>query len=317
MTPSLPGIAALLTGLSVMLVVRSVIRPPRRLGPRVRPYVVGSRTALGLSADVRAMATGGRGPMALSELFRPAIASVAAAIGRVVDRSSDENLALRLRQAGLFPGLADADRVAAHRLRQLTNVAGWTSGTVVLGWMLGLGTGQILALSLLGVVIGGTRRRGALDRAVDERRARMRIEIYTVNQLLAMRVRAGGGVLHAVTQVCARGNGEVVDELREALRVHRAGTRSAEAFRRIAELTPEPYCARTYALLAVAEDRGADLADALLSLSEDVREARREAIRRSATKRRAAMLVPTIAILAPVMLLFVGAPLPSLLLGFR
>ena len=111
--------------------------------------------------------------------------------------------------------------------------------------------------------------------------------------------------------------GEVVTELRDALQVHKAGTRASAAFRRIADLTPEPYCARTYGLLAIAEDRGADLADALLSLSEDVREARREAIRRSATKRRAAMLIPTIAILAPVMLLFVGAPLPSLLLGFR
>jgi hypothetical protein len=54
----------------------------------------------------------------------------------------------------------------------------------------------------------------------------------------------------------------------------------------------------------------------LLSLAEDVRESRREAIRRAATKRRAAMLIPTIAVLAPVMLLFVGAPLPSLVLGF-
>ena len=56
---------------------------------------------------------------------------------------------------------------------------------------------------------------------------------------------------------------------------------------------------------------------ALLGLADDVREARREAIRRAATKRRAAMLIPTIAILAPVMLLFVGAPLPSLILGLE
>ena len=94
-----------------------------------------------------------------------------------------------------------------------------------------------------------------------------------------------------------------------------AGARVTEAFDRIARTTPEPYCARTYALLAIAEERGVDLADSLLSLSEDVREARRESIKRTATKRRATMLIPTIAILAPVMLLFVGAPLPRLLLG--
>jgi Flp pilus assembly protein TadB len=113
-----------------------------------------------------------------------------------------------------------------------------------------------------------------------------------------------------------RGRGEVVEELREALRLHRAGQPAAVAFRRIADETPETSCARTYGFLALAEERGTDLADALLSLAEDVRESRREAIRRAATKRRAAMLIPTIAILAPVMLLFVGAPLPSLVLGF-
>ena len=40
-------------------------------------------------------------------------------------------------------------------------------------------------------------------------------------------------------------------------------------------------------------------------------------IKRSATKRRAAMLVPTIAVLAPVLILFVAAPLPFVITGWR
>jgi pilus assembly protein TadC len=169
----------------------------------------------------------------------------------------------------------------------------------------------------LGAVVGVSRMKGRLDKAVDERRERMRIEIYTVNQLLAMRVRAGGGVIQAVQAITRRGSGEVVAELEEALRLHRAGWRGGDAFRRIAELTPEPFCSRTYRLLASAEERGADLAGALLSLSEDVRETRREAVKRTATKRRAAMLVPTIAILAPVLILFVAAPLPYLITSWQ
>lgn len=145
----------------------------------------------------------------------------------------------------------------------------------------------------------------------------MRIEIYTIDQLLAMRVRAGGGVVHAVQEVVGRGSGDVVSELADALRLHRSGWRAGDAFRRIAELTPEPSCARTYRLLAAADERGADLAPALLDLAEDVRETRREAMRRTATKRRAAMLVPIIAILAPVLILFVAAPLPYLITGWR
>jgi hypothetical protein len=70
-------------------------------------------------------------------------------------------------------------------------------------------------------------------------------------------------------------------------------------------------------MLASAEERGVDLGRALLSLSEDVRETRRESIKRTATKRRAAMLIPTIAILAPVLILFVAAPLPYLITGWQ
>ena len=59
------------------------------------------------------------------------------------------------------------------------------------------------------------------------------------------------------------------------------------------------------------------VADGLRALSEDLRDSRREEIRQTATRRRAAMLVPTIAVLAPVMLLFIAAPLPSIVFGSR
>ena len=55
----------------------------------------------------------------------------------------------------------------------------------------------------------------------------------------------------------------------------------------------------------------------LVALSEDLRDARREQLHKDAVRRRAAMLVPTIAILAPIMLLFIAAPLPSIVLGHR
>ena len=97
----------------------------------------------------------------------------------------------------------------------------------------------------------------------------------------------------------------------------RRGTPEPDAFRRAAELTPEPAAARTYKLFAAGAERGVDLAAGLRALSEDLRDSRREEIRQSATKRRAAMLVPTIAVLAPVMLLFIAAPLPSIVFGSR
>jgi len=89
----------------------------------------------------------------------------------------------------------------------------------------------------------------------------------------------------------------------------------SEALQFAARVTPEPHAARTYRLLASGAELGADLATGLRLLSEDIRGQRTEALKRAATRRRAAMLVPIIAILAPVMLLFIAAPLPSIIFG--
>ena len=138
-----------------------------------------------------------------------------------------------------------------------------------------------------------------------------------MNQLLAMHVRTGAGPVQATQRVVDRGQGIVVDELRAVLAAMRNGVAEPEAFRHAADVTPEPAAARTYKLFAAGAERGVDLADGLRALSEDLRDARREEIRQTATKRRAAMLVPTIAVLAPVMLLFIAAPLPSIVFGSR
>lgn len=313
---ALPLLAMLSSAVTVGSLARVVLPPPVRLATRVRPYTVSIRSALGAPADVGVIPGGDRAGRA-SQPLRLMVEAAARRLGRLLERATDEATATRIRQAGILRHVREEDRLAAYRTRQLGSVVGWAGTSLVVSSLLHTGTTRALALAALGLIVGATRQRGRLERAVDERRARMRIEIYTVNQLLAIRVRAGGGVVQAVQHLVWRGSGEVVGELSEALRLHRAGLGAAEALTRIARSTPEPFCARTYALLAAAEARGADLAAGLRSLSEDVREARREAIRRAATRRRAGMLVPIIAILAPVMLLFVGAPLPHLVLNWR
>lgn len=301
-------VACGLTGTAIAALMFTLVPPTTRLAGRVRPYL----TPVSDSIPSWESKAG-----SLGRLFKPILRSLADRLGRLLDSTSEETAMLRIKQSGLFDAMPEEDRLAALRLRQLGSVAAATGLGAAASILLGMSTGRVIAATLLGVVVGATRQRGRLDRAIESRRAMMRIEIYTVAQLIAMRIKAGGGVMFGVAQLVMHGRGHVISELREAQRLHRAGMSAAESFARIATLTPEPFCARAYRLLAVAEERGADLAAGLLALGEDVREARREAIRRSATKRRAAMLIPTIAILAPVMLLFVAAPLPSLLLSWR
>ncbi|HEU5003219.1 MAG TPA: type II secretion system F family protein [Actinomycetota bacterium] len=306
-------LAALLAGVAVAGLAALLVPPTPRLAGRVRPYTQVARARLGRTADAPAVAepepwlTG----TSLQRLFGPPLAGLAGGLARVVDARSDEGLHLDLRRAG-YGELS----VEAYRMRQL--------GASALGAAAGVGLGvalssAVLALVLggLGLVVGATRWRSRLDAGIRTRRERTRIELYTVNQLLAMHLKTGGGPIQATQRIVARGSGIVVDELGEGLRLIAGGMAPSDAFARIAALTAEPQAARTYSLLAAGAERGVDVAAALLAFSEDIRDGRREDLHRAATRRRATMLVPIIALLAPVMLLLVLAPIPSMVFGLH
>jgi Flp pilus assembly protein TadB len=233
-------------------------------------------------------------------------------LGRLLERRTDAALARSLQQAGFSHVSPDE-----YRTRTAVHVLTFGAAGAGLGVLVFHRPLAAIGLGLCGVVFGGSRLRGRLERSITDRREQIRLELYTVNQLLAMHVRTGAGPVQATQRIVARGQGIVVDDLRAVLSAMHNGVSEPEAFRHAADVTPEPAAARTYKLFAAGAERGVDLADGLRALSEDLRDARREEIRQSATKRRAAMLVPTIAVLAPVMLLFIAAPLPSIVFGSR
>jgi Flp pilus assembly protein TadB len=288
-----------------------VVPPTRRLAPRVRPYTVATRARFGQGAEVADLAPASSASSVM-KVFGPPFASLVRRLGRLLERRSDAALARSLQQAGFTDVGPDQ-----YRTRMAVHVLTFGAAGAGLGALVFHRPLAAIGLGLCGVVFGGSRLRGRLERGIADRREQIRLELYTVNQLLAMHVRTGAGPVQATQRIVDRGQGIVVDELRAVLSAMHNGVGEPEAFRRAADTTPEPAAARTYKLFAAGAERGVDLADGLRALSEDLRDARREEIRQSATKRRAAMLVPTIAVLAPVMLLFIAAPLPSIVFGSR
>lgn len=278
-----------------------VVRQRARLASRVRPY-----TMAGRGVDVRAPAT----TAALPGVFGPPLRALLGRVGRVLEQRGDEQLALLLRQAGEH-SLTPEDA----RVRQVAHGAVYAAAGGLLVGVLAHVPLAALAAAGAGFTLGVSRWRRGVERAVAQRATRLRLELYTVNQLLAMHARTGAGVVQAVQRVVDRGRGVVVEELADVVTWTRSGMGEADAFRRAAELTAEPSATRTYLMLAAGVERGADLSSGLLALSEDIRDARREQLHKDAVRRRAAMLVPTIGILAPIMLLFIAAPLPSIVLG--
>jgi len=245
-------------------------------------------------------------------LFGPPLRALAGRLRRLPGRARDDELALRLRRAGYADLSTDE-----YRVRVAATVGVFTVAGLVLGAAFLRSPAGALGAGACGAVYGCTRWRGRLDRSASLRDEQMRLELATINYLLAIHVQTGAGVIQATQRIVDRAHGVVVTDLREALDWVRAGMSEGEALRRVAQLAGEPNAARTYRLLATGAERGADLGGALRALTDDLRDDRRDALRRTATKRRAAMLVPTIAVLAPVMLLFIAAPLPSIVFGNR
>jgi Flp pilus assembly protein TadB len=307
--------AAALVGLTVFLVARRLVPRTPRLARRVRPYAAAERIRLGGSADL----LGVPGALAMTEgtlgrLYGPPLLRVAALLARLTPKESNERLLLRLHQLGKLRDVAEEDRVARYRMDLLRSAVLFAAAGLIVGALYGSA-----ALALAGAGCGLTLRllgsRASMDRAVRIRRELMRIELYTVNQLLATYLRISDGPAQAMRRLVRRGHGLVVNDLGEALRLHQAGKPLPEALRQVAARTPEPFVARTLQQLAVGSEHGADLAAALLDLSKDIRSQRREDIRRAATRREAQTLIPTVLVMTPVFVLFIVAPLPSFIFG--
>ena len=257
-------LASLLAGFTVARIAWRVVRPPARLGARVRPYTISSRSALGRRPDTLVLPDSavGRSDSVLVRLLGPVVLRLADALGGLVDRGGDERLLLRLRHAGVLGDVPEARRALQYRVQVVTTAAVASAGGLGLGLLIGHTAAPALAVGAIGLVFGLAWPRGRLDRLITRRREEMRVELYTVNHLLAMHVRVGGGVIQALQRVVERGSGAVVAELAEVLRAHRSGVRISAALTRAAAQSAEPHAARTYRLLAASAEHGADLARA-------------------------------------------------------
>lgn len=294
-----------------------LVRPPRRLGPRVRPYTAVTRVGLGLIPDVLGRANPGPlfGQATIRRLWAPMLAGPLDRLVQMLLFIDEERLELRLRQSGLYPNIEEAMRPQAYRMSVLFRAAALAAGAGGLAAVTGGSGARVLLFGLVGAALGVFLARSRLAEAVRRRRDAIRAELYTINQLVAMYTRVGGGALEALRYAAERSRGTAVEELSEVLMLHERGWSLGEALERAGRLTPEPEAARTYRLVSTCQEQGADLSQALLALSKDLRSVRRGDMRRRAAKRRLLMVIPVVVILAPVTMLFLAAPIPSIVFG--
>lgn len=296
----------------MMAACAAFVPPRRQLSARVRPYAALSRSRLGTGyADVSVVAltrVDDRSPFI--RVVGPVVQRVADGVGQLVDAADGPTMANRLRQAGFEDTSPDQ-----YRLRQLAGACGGLAIGVALGILLFGTPGWTLLLAVLFGFPGSTLHRNRVQKAIDLRRSAMRSEVSTVAQLLAVHIRSGHGPVDAVRGVCSLGRGPVIEELRDALGWIGAGTSPQRAYDKLADATAEPAAGRLYRLLSSSARSGGDIARPLLAIADELRSERRDELARMAVKRRTAMLAPLLLLIAPVMVIFVGAALPALVLG--
>jgi Flp pilus assembly protein TadB len=301
-----PALAALFAALAVWYLLWRTAHARRSPAARMSVYLEGPRVHLGgrPSQPSGAPVTG----EVLRRVLGPLTGGIFASVSRLVLTGPDEVLDVSLRRAGLNMSPASYRRQYLRWLT-LTPLALGALGAV------GGSATYVVVFFVAGVFAGARRMPERVKAATRRRSDRIRSDLPTVVSVLAIKIENNKSLVVAVSDVVAQGGGPVVEELTRAVHMINAGYGEAASFDLIARETPEPAAARFYRLLAAATAGGLDVGKVLLDQACELRAQRREEVERSATRRQMSLVVPNLVFMAPVLFVFLLAPLPQLLFG--
>jgi tight adherence protein C len=217
-----------------------------------------------------------------------------------------DRLRVRLRQAG------SSLSVEQFRAQQLT----WA----LVGAAAGVGMGVailsdrpvpvavVIALPVVGAMLGVALRDALLQRAVRIRLARIAGEFPTVVEFLTLSVSAGEGVLDALRRVARVTSGELSREIALAVSDARTGFGLARALEAMDARLGMPAVSRLVDQVVTALENGTPLAEVLRAQAQDAREVAKRDLLESAGKKEVAMLVPLVFLILPVTVVFAIFP---------
>jgi tight adherence protein C len=164
------------------------------------------------------------------------------------------------------------------------------------------------ALIALGAAAGLLGHRIRRKRAQEAGALRLRRELPTVADTLALSVLAGESVAGAIERFVTTSAGVAAGELGTVVAEHRAGCGLPEALVLAAGRSAHAEAGRLYDLLGHAHRTGGRLADALADLAVDYRAALARDLTAEGGRRALAAYGPILALMVPVTLLFLMYP---------
>jgi len=183
------------------------------------------------------------------------------------------------------------------------------------GWLLSSGNlfvepapGSAPALLALGAGAGLLGQRLHRRHAAEARALRLRRELPTVADTLALSVLAGESVAGAVEHFAAGSQGVAAEEMGAIAADHRSGRGLPEALNLASTRSAHAEAGRLYDLLGHAHRSGGRLADSLADLAVDYRAALARDLTAEGGRRALAAYGPILALMVPVTLLFLMYP---------
>ena len=283
-----------------------LLHPLRSPRARLALYLEAPRAHLGGSPVAGFGAVFARD--AMWRVLGPLAGSVTRFFERLVRVGPQEQLERSLRRAGVN---MTVDDYRAQYLR-------WAVGAPVAFGAAGVLTGKALYVAIffvLGIYAGARRMPERLKACTRRRSERVRSDLPAIAGVLALKIDNNKSLAVSVADVVEQGSGPVVDDLARAAHLVNAGYGEAAAFELVASESAEPAAARFYRFLSAASSGGLDLAGALLDQANELRSQRREEVERSAARRQMSLVLPNLVFMAPVMFVFLLAPLPQMLFG--
>jgi tight adherence protein C len=172
----------------------------------------------------------------------------------------------------------------------------------------GVSPALVVALVGVGALGGGLLWDRRLTRMVDARRLAAAASFPTVADLLCLAVTAGESLRAALEVVSTTSAGPLAEEISVALRESRAGRPLAACLIERADALGEPGFERFVRAVVAATERGVAVGDALRAMAGDARDAQRVALLEAAGRKQVTMLVPVVALILPVALVFAFFP---------
>ncbi|KQR90983.1 MAG: type II secretion system F family protein [Microbacterium ginsengisoli] len=201
--------------------------------------------------------------------------------------------------------------VARFRARQL----GWALAGAGVGAAVAVGiviarsgTALLVVLPVLTAAAGAVLCDVTLTTAARRRQHRIREELPTVLEFLALCLSAGESLLDALRRVSAVGSGELTAEFGRVVVAVASGMPLAAALRELSRDVAVPALSRAVDQLTSALDRGTPLAGVLEAQAGDAREDAKRSLLEAAGRKEIAMLLPLVFVILPLSVLFAIFP---------